>query len=69
MSRIIIRMFVATTTSIALMSGASTPAAAVVALPAGCWSIPVDVAPAKVDASFSFVTNDCGNQSPIRISG
>lgn len=68
-SRIIIRMLVATTTSIALMSGASTPAAAVVALPAGCWSIPVDVAPAKVDASFSFVTNDCGNQSPIRISG
>jgi hypothetical protein len=51
------------------MSGASTSAAAVVALPAGRWSIPVYVAPAKVDASFSFVTNDCGNQSPIRISG
>src|SRR5271168_367513 len=69
MSRVVIRMFVATTTSIALMSGASTSAAAVVALPALRWSIPLDVAPPRVDASFSFVTYDCGNQSPIRISG
>jgi Protein of unknown function (DUF3060) len=28
-----------------------------------------DAAPAKIDASFKFVTYDCGGQSPIRISG
>ncbi|WAC92046.1 DUF3060 domain-containing protein [Mycobacterium sp. Aquia_213] len=28
-----------------------------------------DAAPAKIDASFKFVTYDCGNQSPIRIVG
>lgn len=28
-----------------------------------------DTAPAKIDSSFSFVTYDCGSQSPIRIVG
>jgi len=28
-----------------------------------------DAAPAKIDSSFSFVTYDCGGQSPIRIVG
>jgi hypothetical protein len=37
--------------------------------PAGRWPLPLDLAPAKIDSSFSFVTYDCGNQSPIRIVG
>jgi hypothetical protein len=37
--------------------------------PAGRWPVPLDAAPAKIDSSFSFVTYDCGNQSPIRVVG
>ncbi|WAJ44882.1 DUF3060 domain-containing protein [Mycobacterium sp. Aquia_216] len=28
-----------------------------------------DAAPAKIDSSYSFLTYECGNQSPIRIVG
>ncbi|MCV7029636.1 DUF3060 domain-containing protein [Mycobacterium sherrisii] len=31
--------------------------------------VPLDIAPAKIDASVATVTYDCGNQSPIRIVG
>ncbi len=37
--------------------------------PAGWWQVPLDAAPTKIDRSFSFVTYDCGSQSPIRIVG
>jgi Protein of unknown function (DUF3060) len=37
--------------------------------PAGRWPLSLDIAPAKIDSSFSFVTYDCGNQSPIRVVG
>ncbi|ORV51652.1 hypothetical protein AWC05_26070 [Mycobacterium florentinum] len=37
--------------------------------PAGRWQVPEDLSPAKIDASFKFVTYDCGTQSPIRIVG
>jgi Protein of unknown function (DUF3060) len=46
--------------SIALMSRSA---------PAGRWSVPLDVAPAKIDSSVSHLTYDCGSQSPIRIVG
>jgi hypothetical protein len=67
MSGIPIRVPVTIATAILLMCGASTSAA--VAAPAGRWPLPLDVAPPKVDTSFSFVTYDCGDQSPIRIAG
>jgi hypothetical protein len=31
--------------------------------------VPLEIAPAKVDTSFSTVTYDCGSQSPIRVVG
>jgi hypothetical protein len=31
------------------------------------WPIPLSVAPAKIDSSFSAMTYDCGTQSPIKI--
>ncbi len=37
--------------------------------PRGGGRYQLDLAPAKIDSSFSFVTYDCGNQSPIRIVG
>jgi hypothetical protein len=36
-------------------------------VPADHWSAPLDFAPAKVDASFSSATCDCGNQSPVNL--
>lgn len=70
MSGILIRVPVAVAwCTIGLMSGASAVAAPVEAAPAGRWPVPLDVAPAKIDNSFSWVTYDCGNQSPIRIVG
>jgi hypothetical protein len=70
MSWILIRVPVAVVScTIGLMSGASAVAAPVVAEPAGRGPVPLDVAPAKIDSSFAWVTYDCGNQSPIRIVG
>jgi hypothetical protein len=69
MPGIMIRLLVTIATPVALMCGASTCAATVAAAPEGRWSVPLDVAPAKIDASVAFVTYDCGNQSPIRIVG
>jgi hypothetical protein len=70
MSWILIRVPVAVVScTIGLMGGASAVAAPVVAEPAGRGPLPLDVAPAKIDASFAWVTYDCGNQSPIRIVG
>jgi hypothetical protein len=48
--------------------------AAMLAVLVGSASVPSDIAwadaaPAKIDASFKFVTYDCGGQSPIRIVG
>lgn len=67
MSGIPIRVPVTIATAIVLMCGASTSVA--VAAPAGRLPLPLDVAPAKVDTSFSAVTYDCGSQSPIRVVG
>jgi hypothetical protein len=63
-----IRVRVAVVTSILVMfTGA--PAAVAATAPAGRWSVPLDVAPPKIDISVSSVTYDCGDQSPIRIAG
>ena len=35
---------------------------------AGRWSVPLDVAPPRIDSSVAHLTYDCGSQSPIRIS-
>jgi hypothetical protein len=67
MSGFTIRTPVTIATSIVVMCGATTSAA--VAAPAARWPLPLDVAPAKVDTSFSAVTYDCGSQSPIRVVG
>ena len=67
MPGITIRVPVTVATSVVLVCGASTSVAG--ASPAGRWPLPLDVAPAKVDTSFSFVTYDCGSQSPIRVVG
>src|ERR1700728_466285 len=70
MSWILIRVPVAVVScAIGLMSGAVAVAAPVVAEPAGRGPVPLDVAPAKIDTSFAWVTYDCGSQSPIRIAG
>jgi hypothetical protein len=52
-----------------LVAVAAAPAAAVAAAPAGRWSVPLDVAPPRIDSSVAHLTYDCGSQSPIRISG
>jgi hypothetical protein len=56
---------VAVVTSL-LVAFASAPAVA--AAPAGRWSVPLDVAPPRIDSSVAHLTYDCGSQSPIRIS-
>jgi DUF3060 family protein len=61
---------IAAPVSVALVGNISAPSdIAWATAPAGRWSLPLDLAPAKIDSSFSFVTYDCGNQSPIRIVG
>jgi Protein of unknown function (DUF3060) len=56
--------------SVALVGNICAPSdIASATAPAGRWPLPLDLAPAKIDSSFSFVTYDCGNQSPIRIVG
>lgn len=66
MSGILIRMPVAVASCAIGLVSAAAPA---VAAPAGRWPLPLDVAPAKIDTSFAWVTYDCGNQSPIKIVG
>ena len=72
MTGILLRVLVtiAAPVSVALLGNISAPGdIALATAPAGRWPLPLDLAPAKIDSSFSFVTYDCGNQSPVRIVG
>ena len=54
-------------TVIRLLAAMFTVLAGSALAPSGiAWA---SAAPAKIDSSFSFVTYDCGGQSPIRIVG